>query len=262
MSRSEPDKLARHQEQVLNEAAAPIRKLRFRLWSIGKTGILPPAINEASYGGYQRQVQLPNSMQSSRSSIPNAGENNAKEKPIVGVNERIHESTKLAALFDLLVNQGIPSPEVLRGIQLTADAVASPSSKISLVDLMTACENAIRLSNDPHLPYRIGTSVHVSDYVMYGSAIPCCPDFRKTMTFAEMYHALAAPPARIEFAEENGSASWVIESNARATRRGSRMKTLRWRSDSAMRRLSAVHFAVGRINRPPKSGQSRVGYDT
>jgi AraC-like DNA-binding protein len=81
---------------------------------------------------------------------------------------------------------------------------------------MTACKNAIRLSNDPHLPYRIGTSIHISAYGMYGFAILCCPDFRKAMAFAELYHALAAPLATIEFTEEDGLASWVIDPNARA----------------------------------------------
>src|SRR5258708_8206588 len=81
---------------------------------------------------------------------------------------------------------------------------------------MTACKNAIRLSNDRHLPSRIGPSLHISAYGMYGFAILCCPDFRKAMAFAELYHALAAPLATIEFTEEDGLASWVIEPNARA----------------------------------------------
>jgi Arabinose-binding domain of AraC transcription regulator, N-term len=83
-------------------------------------------------------------------------------------------------------------------------------------ELMTACKNAIRLPSDPHLPYRVGTSIHLSAYGMYGFAICCCPDFRKAMAFAEVYHALAAPLATIEFTDEKGVASWVIEPNARA----------------------------------------------
>jgi AraC-like DNA-binding protein len=51
---------------------------------------------------------------------------------------------------------------------------------------------------------------------MYGFAILCCPDFRKAMAFAKLYHALAAPLATIEFTEEKGFASWTIEPNARA----------------------------------------------
>jgi AraC-like DNA-binding protein len=140
--------------------------------------------------------------------------NNAKEGAIVGSHERVYESTKLAALFDVLVDQGCPADEILKNVNLTTEQVHSPKSRISLAELMTACRNAIRLSSDPHLPYRIGTSVHISAYGMYGFAILCCPDFRKAMAFAERYHALAAPLATIEFTEQNDVASWTIEPNA------------------------------------------------
>jgi AraC-like DNA-binding protein len=132
------------------------------------------------------------------------------------LSERVYESTKLAALFDILVHQGCPAGEILRNVNLTVEEVHSPKSRISLTELMTACKNAIRLSSDPHLPYRIGTSIHISAYGMYGFAILCCPDFRKAMAFAELYHALAAPLATIEFTEEDGVANWVIEPNPRA----------------------------------------------
>jgi AraC-like DNA-binding protein len=166
--------------------------------------------------GIQRQLSLRDSNQPARSSALRSISNSAKERPIAGLNERIYESTKLAALFDMLVEQDCPANEILRNVNLTADKVHSPKSRISLAELMAACKNAIRLSNDPHLPYRIGTSIHISAYGMYGFAILCCPDFRKAMAFAELYHALAAPLATIEFTEKQGSASWVIEPNARA----------------------------------------------
>ena len=159
---------------------------------------------------------MPDSNQPGRSSAFRSMSNNAKEKPIVGLSERIYEPTKLAALFDNLVDQGCSPGDILKNVNLTVGEVHSPKSRISLADLMTVCENAIRLSRDPHLPYRIGTSIHISAYGMYGFAILCCPDFRKTMAFAEMYHALAAPLATITFTEKEGFASWVIEPNARA----------------------------------------------
>jgi AraC-like DNA-binding protein len=132
------------------------------------------------------------------------------------MSERVYESTKLAALFDVLVDQGCPADEILKNVDLPVEQVHSPKSRISLAELITACSNAIRLSRDPHLPYRIGTSIHISAYGMYGFAILCCPDFRKAMAFAELYHALAAPLATIEFTENEGFASWIIEPNARA----------------------------------------------
>jgi AraC-like DNA-binding protein len=175
-----------------------------------------PTTSASNGAGAQRQVQLRYSKQPDRFSALRSISSNAKESPIVGLGERVYESTKLAALFDVLVDQGCSADEILRDVKLTVDEVHSPKSRISLAELMTACKNAIRLSSDPHLPYRIGTSIHISAYGMYGFAILCCPDFRKAMAFAELYHALAAPLATIEFTEAEGFASWVIEPNARA----------------------------------------------
>jgi AraC-like DNA-binding protein len=140
----------------------------------------------------------------------------AEGPPVIGMAERVYESTKLAALFDVLIDQGCQANEILRNVNLQADEVHSPKARISLAELMTACKNAIRLSNDRHLPYRIGTSIHISTYGMYGFAILCCPDFRNAMAFAARYHSLAAPLATIEFNEENGYGSWTIEPDVHA----------------------------------------------
>lgn len=141
----------------------------------------------------------------------------AKGSPIVGLSERIYETTKLAALVDMLMSQGHPASEILKNVNLPAKEVYSSKARISLGQLLTACENAVRLSRDPHLAYRIGASIHISTYGMYGFAILCCPDFRRTMQFAMRYHMLAAPLAAISFSEENGSAIWSIEPHLHAT---------------------------------------------
>ena len=135
----------------------------------------------------------------------------ARDLVHVGVNEKVHESTKLAAVFDALISAGFPAEEILRGIDVTPERVHSPKTRISLKQLTTACQNAIRLSTDKHLPYRIGTTIHISTYGMYGYAILCCPDFRRAMEFAARYHALAAPLAAIEFREDRKGGIWHIE---------------------------------------------------
>lgn len=132
----------------------------------------------------------------------------------VGVGDRVYEATKLAAIFDMLVSLGISADAILRDVNIPLQDVHSSQARISLMQLMTISQNAIRLSAERHLPYRIGASIHVSTYGMYGYAILCCPDFRKAMDFATRYHALAAPLAAIEFAEQKGQASWTIEPNS------------------------------------------------
>jgi AraC-like DNA-binding protein len=167
------------------------------------------------FAGSERLVQLRQSRQLDKPSSRTRPDN-VREMLIVGLGERVYESTKLAALFDMLVSQGHPAEEVLRNVNVPAEEVHSPKARISLKQLMIACQNAIRLSTDRHLPYRIGTSIHISTYGMYGYAILCCPDFRKAMDFATRYHALAAPLATIDFKEDKGFASWTIEPNVHA----------------------------------------------
>jgi AraC-like DNA-binding protein len=134
----------------------------------------------------------------------------------VGLNEKVHEPTKLAAVYDALVSQGFSAQEILRGIDVAPGQVHSPKTRISLKQLMAAYQNAIALSADRHLPYRIGTTIHLSTYGMYGYALLCCPDFRRAMEFAARYHALAAPLAAIEFREERDGAIWHIEPTTHA----------------------------------------------
>ena len=161
-----------------------------------------------------KATQLQESKQPRKSAnLRQSGPGSAKDV-LVGLGERVYEPTKLAALFDMLARQGNAAGEILRDVNLPPEEVHSPKTRISISQLITACRNAIRLSKDRHLPYRVGASIHVSTYGMYGFAILCCPDFRKAMDFAQRYHSLAAPLATIEFNEENGLASWSIEPTA------------------------------------------------
>jgi Arabinose-binding domain of AraC transcription regulator, N-term len=128
-----------------------------------------------------RQVQLRESRQPSKLFGSRRASTDADEGSVIGMGERIYESTKLAAVFDVLIDQGFPASEILRNVDLQEKDVHSPGTRISLAKLMTACKNAVRLSSDRHLPYRIGASVHISTYGMYGFAILCCPDFRNAI---------------------------------------------------------------------------------
>jgi Arabinose-binding domain of AraC transcription regulator, N-term len=75
---------------------------------------------------------------------------------------------------------------------------------------LDACRNAATLSRDPQAAFRIGCSIHLSTYGMYGYAILCCTDFRRAIEFAVKYHQLTAPLVNIAFEETGKSAAWVI----------------------------------------------------
>jgi AraC-like DNA-binding protein len=136
--------------------------------------------------------------------------------PTVGAGDKVYETTKLGAVFDMLASHGIPAEAILRDVNIALEDVHSPQTRISLTQLVTVCRNALQLSTDPHLPYRIGASIHISTYGMYGYALLCCPDFRKAMEFAMRYHVLAAPLASIDFQEDTAYAKWSIEPHLHA----------------------------------------------
>jgi AraC-like DNA-binding protein len=128
-----------------------------------------------------------------------------------GPSDRIYPSTKLAAIVEALVADGFPVGEALSDVGVGPDELHSHETLVSLRQLLTACRNALRLSGDPSLAFRIGLSIHVSAYGMYGYAILCCSDFRKTMNFSVRYHVLATPLVALSFTERDGVAIWTIE---------------------------------------------------
>jgi AraC-like DNA-binding protein len=127
-----------------------------------------------------------------------------------GFGDKLHSATKIAALIDALLEKGIPLAEALRGVNLRADELHLPTTRISLNQMIEACRNAIRLSRDPLLAFNVGSSIHLSAYGMYGYAMLCGTDFRTTMEFAVRYHQLATPLTNIAFEEKGKSATWVI----------------------------------------------------
>lgn len=131
--------------------------------------------------------------------------------PAVGIHERLYAPTKLASVYDALLHRGHSPADILNGVDLRVEDVHSPDTRISLSQLMTAYRNAIRLSDDPHLAFRIGVTVHISVYGMYGYAILCSPDFRTAIDFATRYHVLATPMAMFDLTEDRGLATWTIE---------------------------------------------------
>lgn len=55
---------------------------------------------------------------------------------VVGLAERVYASTKLAALFDILVSRGHRADEILRHVNLSAKDVHSPKTRISVNQLI------------------------------------------------------------------------------------------------------------------------------
>ena len=125
--------------------------------------------------------------------------------------DRIYSSTKLKAAVDIAEAHGLSPSDTLRDTGIGPDYLSNGENLISVTQYLTALSNIESTRADPYLAFTIGQSVHVSTYGMYGFAILCSKNFRQTMAFAERFHGLATPVARIAFQEDEAQVGWAIE---------------------------------------------------
>jgi hypothetical protein len=128
-----------------------------------------------------------------------------------GFGQKAYNAAKMAAVVDVLLAEGVASSDALKGADISFDDLHLASTRISRNQLIQCYRNAVALSRDPHLPYTIGSNVHLSAYGMYGYAMLCSTDFRRTMEFAVHYHQLATPLTTIAFEERDRLGTWTIE---------------------------------------------------
>src|SRR6202522_1066915 len=129
----------------------------------------------------------------------------------VSFGEKAYSAAKISAVLDALVAEGVSPVGAFGDADVSLDDLHLPSTRISKNQLIQCYRNAAALSRDPHLPYTIGSSVHLSAYGMYGYAMLCSTNFRRTMEFAVRYHQLATPLASISFEERDRLGIWTIE---------------------------------------------------
>lgn len=79
-----------------------------------------------------------------------------------GAEEKIESVEKLAKIVEALVDENVPVEEALQGVGLTPDQLTSPQTAVSLSQILTCCQNAIRLSRDPRFAYRAGLRSHIT----------------------------------------------------------------------------------------------------
>jgi len=118
---------------------------------------------------------------------------------------------KLVTLVAVLRKEGIPAELSLKGTGLCTDSLSRPETLTSVSQYLTVCRNAIRLCNNPEIPFRVGSQIHLSAYGMYGFALVCSLTVRDFFNSAVKYHQLATPIISISWQEENGHATWIFD---------------------------------------------------
>ncbi|MFP5276135.1 MAG: AraC family transcriptional regulator [Acidobacteriota bacterium] len=141
-------------------------------------------------------------------------------------NEKRYAPYKLAALVDVLSDQGIAPEASLLGTGLTLESLTQPQTVTSIRQYITVCNNALELSKDPETPFLVGSRIPLSAYGMYGFALVCSPTIREYFQVAVKYHQLATPLLIMSWHEGKDSASWRLEMNPAFTYGDSLMRFL------------------------------------
>jgi AraC-like DNA-binding protein len=129
----------------------------------------------------------------------------------IGWEERVYPAAKIAVVVEGLAAEGVSAAAGLQGAGIASEELRSPTTLVSVTQVVQVYRNAVCLSRDPNFAFLTGLRTHVSSYGMYGFAILSSADFRQTMHFAIHYHQLATPLVKLRFAEEGRQAVWMID---------------------------------------------------
>lgn len=125
-------------------------------------------------------------------------------------NERIYAPYKIAALVEVLSEQGIAVADSLKGSGVDEDHIYDATALTLVHQYATVCGNAVSLSNDPATPFKTGARLHLSAYGMYGYALMSCLSLRDYFRLGVKYHSLATPTLTIEWQEYADEAVWTF----------------------------------------------------
>lgn len=126
------------------------------------------------------------------------------------LNERIYAPYKIAALVEVLAEQGIAPADSLKGSGVSAEQIYDASVLTSVRQYATVCQNAVALSCDPGTPFRTGARLHLAAYGMYGYALMSCLSLRDYFRLGVKYHRLATPTLTIEWTERPDTSVWTF----------------------------------------------------
>ncbi len=126
------------------------------------------------------------------------------------LNERIYAPYKIAALVEVLSEQGISPEESLKGTGVGIDEIYDASVMTSIGQYATVCRNAVALSCDPATPFKVGGRLHLAAYGMYGYALMSCLSLRDYFKLGVKYHRLATPTVTIDWTEYPDRMVWTF----------------------------------------------------
>lgn len=130
------------------------------------------------------------------------------ERRFPGIDDRIEPPHKIAALAELLLEEGVATSKLLKGSGINPEELYEPATRVASRQLLTVYGNALRLSRDPGIAIKAGKRIRITHFGMYGYALLSSPTPREAIDFAIKYRSLAATLLGLRFEETEHDAFW------------------------------------------------------
>lgn len=125
--------------------------------------------------------------------------------------QRIHTAERIAAVVDVLAEEGIATAQALAGTGLDGSDLKSESTRVSYRQVEIAFRNTIALSRDPAVALRAGQRMHVMAFGMYGYALLSSPSRAEGIDFVAKYSRILGTIADVAFARDDDTATLTLE---------------------------------------------------
>jgi AraC-like DNA-binding protein len=130
--------------------------------------------------------------------------------------DRLQPAHTLRALLATLDTRGVPAAAVLDGTGLhPGPLLTEASALVSLTQAHRACDNALRLCDDPSLPAQVASRLRPADLGLVGMLLLSAASVRHYLVLATRYQALTGPVAELEPLPDGGGAiGWRLHETA------------------------------------------------
>jgi AraC-like DNA-binding protein len=129
----------------------------------------------------------------------------------VSFDAKVFSPQKIAALVDVLAEEGIPASKVLQGSGCSESSLGKSSTRVSYRQLKAVYENACQLAKLPGIGLRTGARLHITGTGIYGYALLSSATGRKSNEFALKYMPVSGPTCTYEVTEDHREAAWACQ---------------------------------------------------
>lgn len=131
-------------------------------------------------------------------------------RPTPNLVQRVHLIRRIAAVVDVLEEEGISASRALVETGLEAADLRSSDTRVSYRQVEIVFRNATRLTRDPTIAFRAGQRMHVFTYGMFGYALLSSPTRVDGIKLAIKYSRHLGMVVDVAFSRDDDTATYIL----------------------------------------------------